>query len=96
MPAVKLIKNLISFVVWFFVLTMQQFFNYNPVFNHQSTSLFPMSKEPNDIFVIFHAGKMKWIREESLADIAAIKMVDLPLSDSEGAIEKQLKSDNGT
>lgn len=40
-------------------------------------------------------GKIKWIREESLADIAAIEMVDLPLSDSEGAIEKQLKSDNG-
>lgn len=35
------------------------------------------------------------MREESLADIAAIEMIDLPLSDSEGAIEKQLKSDNG-
>lgn len=40
-------------------------------------------------------GKVKWIREESLADIGAIEMVDLPLSDSEGAIEKQLKSNNG-
>lgn len=35
------------------------------------------------------------MREESLADIAAIEMIDLPLADSEGAIEKQLKSDNG-
>lgn len=46
-------------------------------------------------FKIINAGKIKWIREESLADIAAIEMIDLPLSDSEGAIEKQLKSDNG-
>lgn len=45
---------------------------------------------------MIHSGKIKWIREESLADIVAIEMVDLPLADSEGAIEKQLKSDNGT
>lgn len=47
-------------------------------------------------FKMIRSGKIKWIREESLADIAAIEMVDLPLADSEGAIEKQLKSDNGT
>lgn len=41
------------------------------------------------------SGKIKWIREESLADIAVVEMVDLPLADSEGSIEKQLKSDNG-
>ena len=30
-----------------------------------------------------------------MADIAVVEIVDLPLADSEGAIEKQLKSDNG-
>lgn len=45
--------------------------------------------------VQIQAGKIKWIREESLANIAAIEMIDLPLADAEGAIEKQLKSKNG-
>lgn len=30
-----------------------------------------------------------------MSDIAVVEMVDLPLADSEGAIEKQLKSNNG-
>lgn len=41
------------------------------------------------------SGKIKWIREESLANIVASEMVDLPLADSEGAIEKQLKNAHG-
>lgn len=41
------------------------------------------------------AGRIRWTREESLANIAAIEMIDLPLSDAEGAIEKQLKSKGG-
>lgn len=40
-------------------------------------------------------GKIKWTREDSLANIAAIEIVDLPLSDSEGAIEDQLNNKNG-
>lgn len=47
------------------------------------------------IFFNDFLGKIKWIREESLADLAVVEMVDLPLADSEGAIEKQLKSNNG-
>lgn len=49
----------------------------------------------NGALVQMQAGKIKWIREESLADISAIEMIDLPLADAEGAIEKQLKSKNG-
>lgn len=45
--------------------------------------------------VQIQAGKIKWVREESLANIAAIEMIDLPLADAEGAIEKQLKSKSG-
>lgn len=45
--------------------------------------------------LLSQGNKLKWVREESLADIVAIEMIDLPLSDAEGAIEKQLKSKNG-
>lgn len=47
------------------------------------------------IFFIIFSGPKTWIREESLASIAAIEILDLPLLDNEGAIEKQLKSRNG-
>lgn len=43
----------------------------------------------------FKIGKIKWIREDSLANIAAIEIVDLPLADSEGTIEDQLNNKNG-
>lgn len=49
----------------------------------------------NGALVQIQAGKVKWIREESLANISAIEMIDLPLADAEGAIEKQLKSKTG-
>lgn len=45
--------------------------------------------------ILSQSSKVKWIREESLADIVALEMIDLPLSDSEGAIEKQLKTKTG-
>lgn len=47
----------------------------------------------NDIS--FMIGKIKWIREDSLANIAAIEIVDLPLTDSEGTIEDHLNTKNG-
>lgn len=40
-------------------------------------------------------GKWKWTREDSLANIVAINIVDLPLANSEGTIEEQLKNKNG-
>lgn len=46
-------------------------------------------------YICLLSGKLKWIREESLADIVAIQIVDLPLADNEGAIEKQLKNAHG-
>lgn len=45
--------------------------------------------------VLIQKGKIKWTREESLADIAAVEMIDLPLSDAEGAIENELNSKDG-
>lgn len=45
--------------------------------------------------VLLQAGKIKWTREESLANIATVEMIDLPLSDAEGAIEQELNSKDG-
>lgn len=41
------------------------------------------------------AGKMKWVREEALANIVAIEMIDLPLADFEGSIESELQNKDG-
>lgn len=40
-------------------------------------------------------GKIKWTRQEALARIVAIEMIDLPLSDAEGSIENELKNKDG-
>lgn len=49
----------------------------------------------NGATLLLQSGKIKWIREDSLANIAAIEIVDLPLDDSEGAIEEQMNTKNG-
>lgn len=41
------------------------------------------------------SGKIRWTREEALTQIVAVEMIDLPLSDSEGAIENELKNKDG-
>ena len=38
---------------------------------------------------IFHPGKILWVREEALASIAAVESLDLPVSDTDAAIEKE-------
>lgn len=45
--------------------------------------------------LLSQGSKVKWTREESLANIVALEMIDLPLSDAEGSIEKQLKNKHG-
>lgn len=45
--------------------------------------------------VLMQQGKIKWIREEALATIVAVEIMDLPLSDAEGAIENELNSKEG-
>lgn len=39
--------------------------------------------------------KIRWAREESLANIVAVEFIDLPLADEEGAIESEMKNKNG-
>jgi hypothetical protein len=41
------------------------------------------------IALMFHPGKFVWIREEALASIAAVEILDLPVSDTDAAIEKE-------
>lgn len=41
------------------------------------------------IALIFHPGKILWVREEALASIAAVESLDLPVSDTDAAIEKE-------
>lgn len=96
MPAARQTKNPISFAELFCPQRMRLFFNYNLVFTREKSLIHDtirLNGFSNFFFGI--SGKIKWIREESLADIALVEMVDLPLADSEGSIEKQLKSDNG-
>ncbi|XP_055697417.1 ER membrane protein complex subunit 1 isoform X2 [Phlebotomus papatasi] len=45
--------------------------------------------------ILLQQGKIKWTREESLAHVVAVEMVDLPLSDAEGAIEDEFNSKDG-
>ncbi|XP_053680149.1 ER membrane protein complex subunit 1 [Anopheles nili] len=44
--------------------------------------------------VLVQQGKVKWIREESLAVIETAEFLDLTLSDAEGAIEEELNNKN--
>lgn len=50
-----------------------------------------LSLKENFSFMIFK-GKPVWIREESLASILAVEMVDLPVSESEARMEEQFGS----
>ncbi|XP_058813802.1 ER membrane protein complex subunit 1-like isoform X2 [Topomyia yanbarensis] len=44
---------------------------------------------------LVQSGKVKWIREEALADVETADFLDLTLSDAEGAIEEELNNKNG-
>uniref|UniRef100_U5ER11 ER membrane protein complex subunit 1 n=1 Tax=Corethrella appendiculata TaxID=1370023 RepID=U5ER11_9DIPT len=60
----------------------------------QPTCRLLISSEDGAI-VMLQTGKIKWIREEALADIVAVDFLDLTLSDAEGAIEEELNNKNG-
>ncbi|XP_059616170.1 ER membrane protein complex subunit 1 isoform X2 [Phlebotomus argentipes] len=53
-----------------------------------------LDTEDNSI-VLLQQGKVKWTREEALSHVVAVEMVDLPLSDDEGAIEDEFNSKDG-
>uniref|UniRef100_A0AAG5CQR0 ER membrane protein complex subunit 1 n=1 Tax=Anopheles atroparvus TaxID=41427 RepID=A0AAG5CQR0_ANOAO len=45
--------------------------------------------------VLVQQGKLKWVREEALAEVETADFLDLTLSDAEGAIEEELNNKNG-
>ena len=45
--------------------------------------------------VLLQQGKIKWVREEALAEVETADFLDLTLSDAEGAIEEELNNKNG-
>uniref|UniRef100_A0A1L8D9I9 ER membrane protein complex subunit 1 n=2 Tax=Nyssomyia neivai TaxID=330878 RepID=A0A1L8D9I9_9DIPT len=49
----------------------------------------------DDSVALLQQGKIKWTREEALANVVDVEMVDLPLSDDEGAIEDEFNSKDG-
>ncbi|XP_035895864.1 ER membrane protein complex subunit 1 isoform X1 [Anopheles stephensi] len=44
--------------------------------------------------VLVQQGKIKWVREEALAEVETAEFLDLTLSDAEGAIEEELNNKN--
>ncbi|XP_067005032.2 ER membrane protein complex subunit 1 isoform X2 [Anabrus simplex] len=48
-----------------------------------------LSSEDHAVAVLHFPGKLMWIREEALASIIALEMLDLPVSDTDAAIEKE-------
>lgn len=49
----------------------------------------------DEALVLLHKGQMKWTREESLANVVTMEMVELPLSYLEGTIEDEFNSKDG-
>lgn len=39
--------------------------------------------------------KVDWVREEALANVITVEMIDLPISDEEAAIEKEFANKEG-
>ncbi|XP_014285151.1 ER membrane protein complex subunit 1 isoform X2 [Halyomorpha halys] len=49
----------------------------------------------DDSLILLNQGKVSWVREEALANIVAVEMIDLPVSDEEAAIEKEFANKEG-
>lgn len=47
------------------------------------------------LILIYFLDKIRWTREEALANVVAGEFIDLPLADSDGSIEDELKSKPG-
>lgn len=45
--------------------------------------------EDHAVALLSHPGKFVWIREEALASVVAAEILDLPVSDTDAAIEKE-------
>nr|CAD7259238.1 unnamed protein product [Timema shepardi] len=48
-----------------------------------------ISLEDHAIALLLHPGKLVWVREEALSSIVAVEMLELPVSDTDAAIEQE-------
>lgn len=62
--------------------------------NDGKSCLFILSTVDEAILGI-QQNKLRWVREEALANIVATEFIDLPLADSEGALENEMKGKSG-
>lgn len=54
-----------------------------------------LSVGDDDSLILFKRDEVIWAREEALANIIAVEMLDLPVSDEEAAIEKEFANKEG-
>ncbi|XP_054745972.1 ER membrane protein complex subunit 1 isoform X1 [Anastrepha obliqua] len=52
--------------------------------------LYVLATEDEAILAV-QQGKLRWVRQESLANIVASEFIDLPLADAEGTLENEMK-----
>lgn len=61
--------------------------------NHDMASCRLLINSPDQaITLVQYSGKVLWSREEALAQVSAVEMMDLPVSDKDAAIEKEFDS----
>ncbi|KAK6629962.1 hypothetical protein RUM43_003783 [Polyplax serrata] len=53
-----------------------------------------ISTSHDTLLLMQHPGKILWTREESLASVLSVEMVNLPVSDTDAAIEKEFDNKN--
>ncbi|XP_011184855.2 ER membrane protein complex subunit 1 isoform X2 [Zeugodacus cucurbitae] len=56
--------------------------------------LYVLGTEDESILAV-NKGKLRWARDESLANIVASEFIDLPLADAEGTLENEMKGNTG-
>lgn len=71
-----------------------QSFDCVPGRNNGKGCVFIFSTSDEAILAV-QQNKIRWAREESLANIVAVEFIDLPLADEEGAIESEMKNKPG-
>lgn len=56
--------------------------------------LYVLGTEDESILAV-SKGKLRWVRQESLANIVASEFIDLPLADAEGTLENEMRGNTG-
>ena len=49
----------------------------------------------DDAILAVQQSKLRWSREEALANVVATEFIDLPLADTEGTLESEMKGKSG-